>query len=303
VLRRRRLPILQVLAAATPALTLAHAIGRVGCFLVGDDYGIPGNLPWAVAFPEGLPPTSVSVHPTQLYEVAALLPIALVLLRWRRDQRPDRFVLGAYLAATGSVRFAIEFLRMRESLFGPFAVAHVFSLAAICVGVALLHSRRRQAGAETNTVEKQFRQTRRLKMNRTDTYTLTFATSLMVFALATAPASARRLQTAGQKPGLDIVLTSRPSPPKMGANAFEVVVKGTDGKPITDAEVTALFYMAAMPAMKMPEMRNTVMLKHQKEGRYAGTGQVMMTGGWDVTVTVKRAGKEIGSKKFPVTAQ
>lgn len=63
-----------MLAAATPALALAHAIGRVGCFLVGDDYGIPSDVPWAVAFPEGLPPTSLRVHPTQLYETAALLP-------------------------------------------------------------------------------------------------------------------------------------------------------------------------------------------------------------------------------------
>ena len=138
-------------------------------------------------------------------------------------------------------------------------------------------------------------------MNRSNT--LTFATSLVVCALATAPASGGPWQAAGQKPSLDIVLTSKPSPPKMGPNTLEVVVKGTDGKPITDADVTALFYMAAMPAMKMPEMKSTVTLKHQKEGRYVGMGQVMMTGRWDVTVTVKRAGKEIGSKKFPVTAQ
>jgi hypothetical protein len=64
-----------------------------------------------------------------------------------------------------------------------------------------------------------------------------------------------------------------------------------------------MFYMAAMPAMKMPEMRNTATLKHQKEGRYVGTGQVMMGGQWDVTVMVKRGGEDIGSKKFPVSAQ
>jgi len=140
-LRRRRLPIVRVLAAATPALAVAHAIGRVGCFLVGDDYGIPSSLPWAVAFPQGLPPTATPVHPTQLYEAAALLPIAWLLLRWRRENRPDRFVLGWYLVATGTVRFAIEFLRMREPLFGPFAVAHVFALAAVCVGAWFLRSR------------------------------------------------------------------------------------------------------------------------------------------------------------------
>lgn len=121
LLRRRRLPIVAVLAAATPALAVGHAIGRVGCFLVGDDYGLPSTLPWAVAFPEGLPPTTVPVHPTQLYEVAALLLTTGLLLRWRRAHRPDRFVSGAYLAATGSARFAIEFWRVRESWFGPLA--------------------------------------------------------------------------------------------------------------------------------------------------------------------------------------
>jgi phosphatidylglycerol:prolipoprotein diacylglycerol transferase len=134
------LPILRVLAAATPALALAHAIGRVGCFLVGDDYGIPSDAPWAIAFPEGLPPTWLRVHPTQLYETAALLPFVSLLLRWRRQQRADRFVLGAYFIFTGAVRFGIEFLRMREPLLGPIAVAHVFSLTAVCVGAAMLYS-------------------------------------------------------------------------------------------------------------------------------------------------------------------
>lgn len=142
LLHRRRVSIVAVLAAATPALVVAHAIGRVGCFLVGDDYGVPSDLPWAVAFPQGLPPTATPVHPTQLYETLALVPIAWALVRWRRQRRPDAFVLGAYLVATGSVRFLIEFLRMRESLFGPFAVAHVFAFTAVCVGVVLLRGAR-----------------------------------------------------------------------------------------------------------------------------------------------------------------
>ena len=102
---------------------------------------------------------------------------------------------------------------------------------------------------------------------------------------------------------VDITLTSAPAQPKVGNNTFEATVKGADGKPITDAEVTAMFYLAAMPAMKMPETKNTVTLKHEKEGRYAGTGQVVMAGQWDVTVIVKRGGKEIGSRKFPISAQ
>lgn len=115
------------------------------------------------------------------------------------------------------------------------------------------------------------------------------------------PLQAAAQSAASKKPTVDIMLTSKPSPPKTGDNTFEVMVKDAAGKPITDAEVTAMFFMPKMGAM--PEMKNNVTLKHQKEGTYVGTGQVMMAGKWDVTVMVKRAGKEIGSKQFPVTAQ
>src|SRR5574338_1287705 len=99
VMQWKRLPKMAVFAAATPALAVGHAIGRIGCFLVGDDYGRPSNLPWAVAFPQGLPPTTVPVHPTQLYEAAALAVIAWFLVRWRRHGVDDSIVLGRYLVA------------------------------------------------------------------------------------------------------------------------------------------------------------------------------------------------------------
>lgn len=138
LMRRRRLPVIAVLAAATPGLAVGHAIGRLGCFLVGDDYGRPSNLPWAVAFPDGLPPTTVPVHPTQLYEMAALLPIAFMLIRWRIQGRHDRFVLGAYFTLAGLVRFAIEFVRVNDRVLGVLTVAHLASLAAVAIGAALL---------------------------------------------------------------------------------------------------------------------------------------------------------------------
>jgi phosphatidylglycerol---prolipoprotein diacylglyceryl transferase len=137
-MNRKRLPKISVLAAATPGLAVGHAIGRIGCFLVGDDYGRPTDLPWAVAFPEGLPPTSVPVHPTQLYEAAALIPLALLLLRWRRQGRADHVVLGAYLVLAGSLRFAIEFIRVNERVVGILSVAHLAALAAILTGAILL---------------------------------------------------------------------------------------------------------------------------------------------------------------------
>ncbi len=138
VMWRRHLPIVATLAAATPALAVGHAIGRIGCFLVGDDYGRPSDLPWAVAFPQGLPPTDVPVHPTQLYEAIALAVVAWALLRWRRRGVADAVVLGRYLVLAGAIRFAIEFIRVNVRVLGPFTVAHLVSLALVVAGVALL---------------------------------------------------------------------------------------------------------------------------------------------------------------------
>src|SRR6476469_9289474 len=119
VMAWRQLPVVRVLSAATPALAIGHAIGRIGCFLVGDDYGRPSNLPWAVAFPRGLPPTTVRVHPTQLYEMAALFVLGWLLIRWRRQGVADAIVLGRYLVLAGAIRFAIEFIRVNERILGP----------------------------------------------------------------------------------------------------------------------------------------------------------------------------------------
>jgi phosphatidylglycerol---prolipoprotein diacylglyceryl transferase len=125
VIARRHLPVIATLAAATPALAAGHAIGRIGCFLVGDDYGRPTDLPWGVAFPEGLPPIAVPVHPTQLYEAAALAVVTWLLLHWRRNDVPDAVVLARYLVVAGAIRFAIEFIRVNVRVIGPLTVAHL----------------------------------------------------------------------------------------------------------------------------------------------------------------------------------
>jgi phosphatidylglycerol---prolipoprotein diacylglyceryl transferase len=140
VFRIQKLPIITTLAAAAPALAIGHGIGRIGCFLVGDDYGSPSTLPWAVAFPEGLPPIDIPVHPTQIYEAVPLFLIGFLLIRWRSQGVSDRTVLGRYLVLVGALRFAIEFVRINVRIVGPFTVAHIASVAAALAGLALLAS-------------------------------------------------------------------------------------------------------------------------------------------------------------------
>jgi phosphatidylglycerol---prolipoprotein diacylglyceryl transferase len=144
-------PVIAVLAAATPALAFGHLLGRIGCFLVGDDYGGPTNLPWGVAFPEGLPPTTVPVHPTQLYEAVGLGVIGWLLLRWRARGVRDAIVLGRYLVMAGMLRFALEFIRVNDRVALGLSVAHLASLLVAAAGVGLLF-----ASGRTRSLPKRF---------------------------------------------------------------------------------------------------------------------------------------------------
>jgi phosphatidylglycerol:prolipoprotein diacylglycerol transferase len=95
-------------------------------------------LPWGVAFPEGLPPTTVRVHPTQLYEAIGLGVLGWLLLRWRDVGVRDAIVLGRYLVGAGMLRFAIEFLRVNERVALGLSVAHLASLVIVVIGAGLL---------------------------------------------------------------------------------------------------------------------------------------------------------------------
>jgi phosphatidylglycerol---prolipoprotein diacylglyceryl transferase len=123
----------KVMDCTAVAGAVGQALGRVGCFLVGDDYGRPTDLPWAIAFPHGAPPTDVPVHPTQLYEVAWLLPVA-GLLWWRRRRSP--FLFGEYLALNGLGRFFIEMLRVNPKVALGLTEPQFVGIALIVVGGA-----------------------------------------------------------------------------------------------------------------------------------------------------------------------
>ena len=141
ILVHRQVPLIPALAAATPALAFGHLLGRIGCFLVGDDYGGPTDLPWGVAFPDGLPPTTVPVHPTQLYEAIFLGWLGWMLVRWRRKGVNDRTVLARYLLLAGAARFAIEFIRVNTRVLGPLTVAHLVALSLTIAGLLLMAPR------------------------------------------------------------------------------------------------------------------------------------------------------------------
>jgi len=124
----------------------------------------------------------------------------------------------------------------------------------------------------------------------------------MVVAIGILAASSAAAQTkpAAKAKGIDIMLM-QPKEVKPGANDFEVMVKGADDKPLSGADVSVLFVMPKTGAMA--EMRSEVKLKPSGAGMYMGSGNVMMAGTWNVTVTVRQSGKEIGAKNLALTAK
>ena len=103
-------------------------------------------------------------------------------------------------------------------------------------------------------------------------------------------------------PQANVELTSDPSPPRKGSNIFRVKVTGANGAPITGAEVTVTFFMAAMPEMGMAAMRTPVTLAEKGNGLYEGSGDLGSGGTWQVTILARKDGQTIGSKQISVNA-
>jgi phosphatidylglycerol:prolipoprotein diacylglycerol transferase len=157
---RHRVPPRWTMQLGAPALAAAYALGRVGCFLVNDDYGRPTDLPWAVRFPQGLPPstagnlqqlfgvkvpagidpaTVMAVHPTQLYETTIMLVAFAVLWRLRTAPRGTGWLFGLYLIFAGAERFLVEILRAKDDRFlGPFTIAQLASVILVVIGGVLV---------------------------------------------------------------------------------------------------------------------------------------------------------------------
>ncbi|HJU75906.1 MAG TPA: prolipoprotein diacylglyceryl transferase [Gemmatimonadaceae bacterium] len=163
VVRAKKLSFVRYSDVAGICIAAGYAVGRTGCWAVGDDYGRPWSGPLAVAFPEGAPAstarnmeqlfgvpvadgvspdTVLSVHPTQLYETALGFVMFVVLWRLRNHTHAEGWLFGVYCVLAGVERFLIEFLRAKDDrFFGGLTAAQVIALAIVAVGVIIMQRR------------------------------------------------------------------------------------------------------------------------------------------------------------------
>lgn len=171
---RRNESFWEYFAVLSPAILLGQALGRIGCFLNGDAWGIPTDLPWGLRFPRfgtELPSGTINqnldsfawtwgyrqglvgsndlttppLHPTQLYECLGDLAIlGLVLLAFRRfgQARGGKLILALHIGAYSLLRFALEFLhgdRDQTVLAGmTWLQITLLVVAAACLALMLL---------------------------------------------------------------------------------------------------------------------------------------------------------------------
>ncbi|HXY32360.1 MAG TPA: prolipoprotein diacylglyceryl transferase [Gemmatimonadaceae bacterium] len=163
-IRYKKLDMWKIADPAGMAVAAAYAIGRTGCWAVGDDYGRPWQGFLAVQFPDGAPPstalnlqsefgvqippgvspdTVLSVYPTQLFEVAMGVTMFIILWRMRDHRHAPGWLFGVYMVLAGIERFLIEFLRAKDDRFlGILTVAQLLALLFIAGGFLWMWMRR-----------------------------------------------------------------------------------------------------------------------------------------------------------------
>jgi phosphatidylglycerol:prolipoprotein diacylglycerol transferase len=143
IIRKIPAPALEVVDIIAPFLLLGYGIGRIGCLLSGDgDYGPPTDLPWGMAFPNGLVPTPVPVHPTPIYETLLSLAFFFILWRLRYKIKTTGLMLSGMLILYGIERFVTEFWRLTPKvLWGWMSMAQILSVVSIIAGIVFGWSR------------------------------------------------------------------------------------------------------------------------------------------------------------------
>ena len=101
---------------------------------------------------------------------------------------------------------------------------------------------------------------------------------------------------------IKIEMATQPSTPQKGKNTVRIKLAGADGKPVDGVQVSATFFMPAMPAMGMAAEHAAPLLAPKGQGIYEGPLELNSGGTWQVTVTVQRAGDVVATQKLTVDA-
>lgn len=137
VRKKLKIKLAPMLPVIPCAITIGHALGRVGCFFAGCCYGKPYDGIFSVKFPN----VAERVHPTQLYEaVFLLLLFGVMSFLLLKKVKAYKYNFEIYLVAYGIARFLIEFFRGddRGSVGIALSPSQMTSILLAVAGLAVL---------------------------------------------------------------------------------------------------------------------------------------------------------------------
>jgi Cu(I)/Ag(I) efflux system membrane fusion protein/cobalt-zinc-cadmium efflux system membrane fusion protein len=79
-------------------------------------------------------------------------------------------------------------------------------------------------------------------------------------------------------------------------------MRDSKGVPISGAQVTVSFYMAAMPAMGMAAIRVQGTAVDQGKGTYSASIELPSGGTWSLTITTSKGGRPLATRQMDVSA-
>lgn len=139
---------IELFSLVVPGVVLAHAFGRVGCFLGGCCFGQITEGPFGVVFPSGSPAAalypntltgegSFPVLPTQLFEAAFELALFLLMIAFWKHLK--KYNLSVYLVFYSIFRFILEFRRgdNRGATGLSLSPSQVMSLFLLVAGILI----------------------------------------------------------------------------------------------------------------------------------------------------------------------
>lgn len=134
--RRWRMRLSDLVDPLCHAAAIGQAIGRIGCFLAGCCYGVPGER-FAVHFaPDSVAGPEPARLPTQLVESLLAFGLFFLLRRNKKWLLMPYRTLAVYLIGLGAIRLLVEPWRGDQlplAVFGSVATA----TSAVIVGVGL----------------------------------------------------------------------------------------------------------------------------------------------------------------------
>jgi phosphatidylglycerol:prolipoprotein diacylglycerol transferase len=149
--RVKKLSVLKIFDLMSPGAAIGYGIARIGCHLSGDgDYGIAVNGTFweflGYSYENGTVPTDpgVLVHPTPVYELAAMVTIFLFLWNKRTKLHVNGLLFSYFLILMGLERFLVEFIRLNPYVIFGLTQAQLISIAMILYGVYLYITKSRE---------------------------------------------------------------------------------------------------------------------------------------------------------------